>query len=101
MSLQAFPATATSSSTTPKCAELLESGHILSFDENNNRAIEVRRELPLGAGLSDNTAPGNPNINEPSERCRVRQLTAEWAHADHGFESRPRIVEIDQNKQVV
>ena len=42
MALQTFPATTTTSSTTPKCAELLENGHILSGDENNCLPTPVR-----------------------------------------------------------
>src|SRR5260370_1043393 len=49
----------------PNCVELLENGHILICDENNNRAIEVVPTPPLGGEIVWQYGSGDPNINEP------------------------------------
>jgi hypothetical protein len=84
----------------PNCAELLENGHILICDENNNRAIEVIKTIPLGGKIVWHYGSGNPNVNTPvsgvafaSRLDNGHTLITDSNHA--------RIVEIDQNKHVV
>lgn len=84
----------------PNCAELLENGHVLICDENNNRAIEVIRTIPLGGKIVWHYGSGNPNVNEPvsgvafaSRLDNGHTLITDSNHA--------RIVEIDKSKHVV
>jgi hypothetical protein len=84
----------------PNCAELLENGHILICDENNNRAIEVTRKLPLGGDIVWQYGSGDPNINEPVSgvafASRLKNGNTLITDSNHS-----RIVEIDQAKNVV
>lgn len=84
----------------PNCAELLENGHILICDENNNRAIEVTRKLPLGGDIVWQYGSGDPNVNEPLSgvafASRLKNGNTLITDSNHS-----RIVEIDQAKNVV
>ena len=84
----------------PNCAELLENGHILICDENNNRAIEVTRKLPLGGDIVWQYGSGDPNVNEPVSgvafASRLKNGNSLITDSNHS-----RIVEIDQGKNVV
>jgi hypothetical protein len=84
----------------PNSAELLENGHILISDENNNRAIEVKRQVPLGGQIVWQFGSGDPNVTDPvngvafaSRLKNGHTLITDSGHA--------RIVEIDRNKNVV
>ncbi len=83
----------------PNCAELLENGHILICDENNNRAIEVTREIPLGGDIVWQYGSGDPNINEPLSgvafASRLKNGHTLVTDSNHS-----RIVEIDEDKNV-
>jgi hypothetical protein len=80
----------------PNCAELLENGHILICDENNNRAIEVTRDKQIVWQYGS----GDPNINDPVSgvafASRLENGNTLITDSNHA-----RIVEIDQNKNVV
>jgi hypothetical protein len=84
----------------PNCALLLENGHILICDENNNRAIEVTRTLPLGGDIVWQYGSGDPNVNEPVSglafASRLKDGHTLLTDSNHN-----RIVEIDANKNVV
>ena len=84
----------------PNCAELLENGHILICDENNNRAIEVTRKLPLGGDIVWQYGSGDPNVNGPVSgvafASRLKNGNTLITDSNHS-----RIVEIDQAKNVV
>src|SRR5579859_157453 len=84
----------------PNCAELLENGHILICDENNNRAIEVLRTFPLGGDILWQYGSGDPNINEPVSGVAFASRL-ENGHTLITDSNHSRIVEIDQNKNVV
>lgn len=80
----------------PNCAELLENGHILICDENNNRAIEVTRD----GDIVWQYGSGDPNVTDPvsgvafaSRLKNGHTLITDAGHA--------RIVEIDRDKNVV
>lgn len=82
----------------PNCAELLENGHILICDENNNRAIEVTHTTP--ATIVWQYGSGNPSVNEPVSgvafASRLKNGHTLITDSNHA-----RIVEIDRNKNVV
>jgi len=84
----------------PNCAELLENGHILICDENNNRALEVVRKLPLGGEIVWQYGSGDPNNNEPVSgvafASRLKNGHTLITDSNHS-----RIVEINANKNVV
>ena len=84
----------------PNCAELLENGHIMICDENNNRAIEVIPTPPLGGMIVWQYGSGDPNVNEPLSgvafASRLKNGHTLITDSNHA-----RIVEIDQNKNVV
>lgn len=84
----------------PNCAELLENGHVLICDENNNRAIEVKPTPPLGGGIVWQYGSGDPNINHPVSglafASRLKNGHTLLTDSNHS-----RIVEIDQNKSLV
>src|ERR1700687_5826666 len=84
----------------PNCAELLENGHILICDENNNRALEVTRTIPLGGDIVWQYGSGDPTINEPVSgvafASRLKDGHTLLTDSNHN-----RIVEIDQDKNVV
>ncbi|HYL11639.1 MAG TPA: hypothetical protein VEV41_01295 [Terriglobales bacterium] len=80
----------------PNCAELLENGHILICDENNNRAIEVTRTKKIVWQFGS----GDPNINEPVSGVAFASRL-ENGHTLITDSNHARIVEIDQNKNVV
>jgi len=84
----------------PNCAELLENGHILICDENNNRALEVVRSFPLGGDIVWQYGSGDPNINEPVSGVAFASRL-ENGHTLITDSNHSRIVEIDQNKNVV
>jgi outer membrane protein assembly factor BamB len=82
----------------PNSAELLENGHVLISDENNNRAIEVThdedKEIVWQYGS------GDPNTNEPVSgvafASRLKNGHTLITDSNHS-----RIVEVDQDKNVV
>jgi hypothetical protein len=82
----------------PNCAELLENGHILICDENNNRAIEVTHDSDKD--IVWQYGSGDPNINEPVSgvafASRLKNGHTLITDSNHS-----RIVEIDQDKNVV
>jgi outer membrane protein assembly factor BamB len=84
----------------PNCAELLENGHVLICDENNNRAIEVTRKFPLGGDIVWQYGSGDPNKTEPVSgvafASRLKNGNTLITDSNHN-----RIVEIDGNKKVV
>jgi len=84
----------------PNCALLLENGHILICDENNNRAIEVTRSLPAGGDIVWQYGSGDPNVNDPVSgvafASRLKNGHTLITDSNHN-----RIVEIDQNSNVV
>jgi len=84
----------------PNCAELLENGNILICDENNNRAIEVTRTIPLGGDIVWQYGSGDPNNGDPVSgvafASRLQNGHTLITDSNHN-----RIVEIDQNKNVV
>jgi len=84
----------------PNCAELLESGHVLVCDENNNRAFEVKRTPPLGGEIVWQYGSGDPNTNEPLSGVAFASRL-ENGHTLITDSNHSRIVEIDQNKHVV
>jgi hypothetical protein len=84
----------------PNCAELLENGDILICDENNNRAIEVVRTFPRGGDIVWQYGSGDPNINEPVSGVAFASRL-ENGHTLITDSNHSRIVEIDQNKNVV
>jgi len=84
----------------PNCAELLENGHILICDENNNRALEVTRTLPLGGDIVWQYGSGDPTINDPVSgvafASRLKNGHTLITDSNHS-----RIVEIDEDQKVV
>src|ERR1700732_183020 len=84
----------------PNCAELLENGHILICDENNNRAIEVTPKIPLGGDIVWQYGSGDPNINDPVSgvafASRLKNGHTLITDSNHN-----RIVEIDEDKNPV
>jgi hypothetical protein len=80
----------------PNCAELLENGHILICDENNNRAIEVTHSKKIIWQYGS----GDPNINDPVSGVAFASRL-ENGHTLITDSNHARIVEIDQNKNVV
>jgi len=84
----------------PNCAELLENGNILICDENNNRAIEVTRTIPLGGNIVWQYGSGDPNNGDPVSgvafASRLKNGHTLITDSNHN-----RIVEIDQDKNVV
>jgi hypothetical protein len=80
----------------PNCAELLENGHILICDENNNRAIEVTR----AGDIVWQYGSGDPNINEPVSGVAFASRL-ENGHTLLTDSNHARIVEIDRDKNVV
>jgi outer membrane protein assembly factor BamB len=84
----------------PNCALLLKNGHILICDENNNRAIEVIRKLPLGGTIVWQYGSGDPNVNDPVSgvafASRLKNGDTLITDSNHN-----RIVEIDQHQNVV
>ena len=80
----------------PNCAELLENGHILICDENNNRAIEVTRTHEIVWQYGS----GDPNINDPVSGVAFASRLAN-GHTLITDSNHARIVEIDRNKNVV
>jgi hypothetical protein len=82
----------------PNCALLLENGHVLICDENNNRAIEVTHTNP--SQIVWQYGSGNPNINQPVSgvafASRLENGNTLITDSNHS-----RIVEIDPNKNVV
>lgn len=84
----------------PNCAELLENGHVLICDENNNRALEVIPQVPLGGTIVWQYGSGDPSVNEPVSgvafASRLKNGHTLVTDSNHS-----RIVEIDQNKQPV
>ena len=84
----------------PNCAELLQNGHVLICDENNNRAIEVRRTIPLGGDIVWQYGSGDPNKNQPVSGVAFASRL-ENGHTLITDSNHSRIVEIDANKKVV
>jgi hypothetical protein len=84
----------------PNCAELLENGHVLICDENNNRAFEVKRTPPLGGEIVWQYGSGDPNNNVPLSGVAFASRL-ENGHTLITDSNHSRIVEIDQNKHVV
>src|ERR1700737_943804 len=84
----------------PNCAELWENGPILICDENNNRAIEVTRKIPLGGDIVWQYGSGDPNKNEPVSgvafASRLKNSHTLITDSNHN-----RIVEIDEDKNPV
>ena len=84
----------------PNCAELLENGNILICDENNNRAIEVTRTIPLGGDIVWQYGSGDPNNGDPVSgvafASRLKNGHTLITDSNHNC-----IVEIDQDKNVV
>jgi hypothetical protein len=80
----------------PNCAELLENGHILICDENNNRAIEVTR----AGQIVWQYGSGDPNIGDPVSGVAFASRL-ESGHTLITDSNHARIVEIDQDKNVV
>jgi hypothetical protein len=84
----------------PNCAELLENGHILICDENNNRAIEVTRNVPLGGDIVWQYGSGDPAKNKPVSGVAFASRL-ENGHTLITDSNHSRIVEIDEDKHVV
>jgi outer membrane protein assembly factor BamB len=84
----------------PNCAELLENGDVLICDENNNRAIEVKRKFPLGGKVVWQYGSGDPNKNEPVSGVAFASRL-ENGHTLITDSNHNRIVEIDENKNSV
>jgi len=84
----------------PNCAELLENGHVLICDENNNRALEVKRTLPSGGDIVWQYGSGDPNINNPVSGVAFASRL-ENGHTLITDSNHSRIVEIDRGKHVV
>jgi hypothetical protein len=84
----------------PNCAELLANGHILICDENNNRAIEVKRKLPLGGDIVWQYGSGDPNVNDPVSGVAFASRL-ENGHTLITDSNHSRIVEIDGHNNVV
>ena len=84
----------------PNCAELLENGHVLICDENNNRAIEVKPTLPLGGKIVWQYGSGDPNKNQPVSGVAFASRL-ENGHTLVTDSNHNRIVEIDQHKKPV
>ena len=84
----------------PNCAELLENGHILICDENNNRAIEVTPKIPLGGDIVWQYGSGDPNKNEPVSGVAFASRL-ENGHTLITDSNHNRIVEIDEDKNPV
>jgi hypothetical protein len=80
----------------PNCAELLENGHILICDENNNRAIEVTR----AGDIVWQYGSGDPNNGDPVSGVAFASRL-ENGHTLITDSNHARIVEIDQDKNVV
>ena len=84
----------------PNCAELLENGHILICDENNNRALEVAPKIPFGGDIVWQYGSGDPNKNEPVSgvafASRLKHGHTLITDSNHN-----RIVEIDEDKNPV
>jgi hypothetical protein len=83
----------------PNCAELLENGHILICDENNNRAIEVKKSS-MGGKIVWQYGSGDPNNNQPVSgvafASRLKNGHTLITDSNHN-----RVVEIDENKKPV
>ena len=84
----------------PNCALLLQNGHILICDENNNRAIEVIRKFPAGGTIVWQYGSGDPNINDPVSGVAFASRLGN-GHTLITDSNHNRIVEIDQHKHVV
>jgi hypothetical protein len=84
----------------PNCAELLENGHVLICDENNNRAFEVEPTPPLGGNIVWQYGSGDPNNNEPVSGVAFASRL-ENGHTLITDSNHSRIVEIDRDKNVV
>jgi hypothetical protein len=84
----------------PNCAELLENGHILICDENNNRAFEVKRKFPMGGDIVWQYGSGDPNKNEPVSGVAFASRL-ENGHTLITDSNHSRIVEIDEHKTPV
>ena len=82
----------------PNCALLLENGHILICDENNNRAIEVTHDQDKE--IVWQYGSGDPNINEPVSGVAFASRL-ENGHTLITDSNHSRIVEIDEDKNVV
>jgi hypothetical protein len=80
----------------PNCAELLENGHILICDENNNRALEVTR----AGQIVWQYGSGDPNNGDPVSGVAFASRL-ENGHTLITDSNHARIVEIDQDKNVV
>jgi PQQ-like domain len=80
----------------PNCAELLENGHILICDENNNRAFEVTR----AGNIVWQYGSGDPNNGDPVSGVAFASRL-ENGHTLITDSNHSRIVEIDGNKNVV
>lgn len=84
----------------PNCAELLENGHVLICDENNNRAFEVKRKFPTGGDIVWQYGSGDPNKNEPVSGVAFASRL-ENGHTLITDSNHSRIVEIDAHKKPV
>jgi hypothetical protein len=84
----------------PNCAELLENGHVLICDENNNRAIEVEPTIPLGGDIVWQYGSGDPLKTEPVSGVAFASRL-EHGHTLITDSNHNRIVEIDEDKHPV
>ncbi len=84
----------------PNCAELLENGHVLICDENNNRAFEVKRKFPTGGDIVWQYGSGDPNKNEPVSGVAFASRL-ENGHTLVTDSNHSRVVEIDAHKKPV
>ena len=84
----------------PNCAELLENGHVLICDENNNRALEVKRKFPTGGDIVWQYGSGDPNVNDPVSGVAFASRL-ENGHTLITDSNHNRVVEIDANKNPV
>jgi outer membrane protein assembly factor BamB len=84
----------------PNCAELLENGHVLICDENNNRAFEVKRKFPTGGDIVWQYGSGDPNKNEPVSGVAFASRL-EKGHTLVTDSNHSRVVEIDAHKKPV
>lgn len=84
----------------PNCAELLENGHVLICDENNNRAFEVKRKFPTGGDIVWQYGSGDPNKNQPLSGVAFASRL-ENGHTLITDSNHSRIVEIDAHKKPV
>jgi hypothetical protein len=82
----------------PNCALLLENGHILICDENNNRALEVTHDKDKD--IVWQYGSGDPNVNEPVSGVAFASRL-ENGHTLITDSNHNRIVEIDEDKNVV